>query len=188
MTNNPIFYVDTNIIRDVMRRRPTKSAYWLERIRENKWKCCTSIYGLMELLDVEQDHAFVQKRLAHNQDFDKIFREKYRRDLSPSDFQDVKQEIDSFLTEKRFIDFVTLSDDGWKLAMHIAANSNVFAPDAIHLASAWQNGVDILLTNDGHMVLEGNKILKMDKVEKDLKLCEVDKLSGLLQKMRVKVK
>jgi len=188
MNKPPIFYLDTNIIRDVMRRRPTKSGYWLQRIEENKWKCCTSIYGLMELLDLEQDHEFVQKRLARNQDFDKIFREKYRRDLTSSEFQTSKQLIDGFLTEKKFIDVVTLNDAGWKLALHIAANSNIFTPDAIHLATAWQNNADILLTNDGHLVKEGTEVLKSEKMEKELKLCESDKLSKLLQNMKVKMK
>lgn len=187
MAKTPIFYLDTNILRDVMRRRNTKSTYWLQRIRENKWKCITSVYSLMELLDLEQDHDFVQKRLAKNQDFDKIFREKHQRDLDLSDFLNCKGSIESFLTDNPFIDTVILTEDGWQLALHIAANSNVFSPDALHLASAWQNSADIIMTSDRHFITEGTAILDREKPQKQLILCDPEQVKNVLDKMGVKM-
>ncbi len=185
MTKHISVYLDTNILRDAMARRNKDSIFWLNRIKEKNWTCMTSILGITELVDIDQDNSYVNRQLSRHVDFDRIYRDKYHRDLDVSEFQTIKNAVNNFLSEYSFIKVVSLDDEAWKLFLHISINSNLFSPDAIHLAAAWRNGADLIITSDSHFIEEGTKLLEREKVKSKLKICNPQQVRKVLEKMKV---
>ncbi len=171
MSDIPNIYLDTSIIRDVQKRRNTNSTYWVKQIKEKNWEGFTSIFGFMELFDIEQEEVFVNTHLRRNEEFNEIYRKRFTRDLDKPDFKTVKKTIESLRMEYSYIQTVFLSEDGWKLALFIAKNSNIFSPDAIHLATAWENKCDLIITTDNPFIKEGTKLLKQEGIFSQLRIC-----------------
>lgn len=184
MTKSITVYLDTNVLRDVMSRRNKDSTFWMERIKEKKWKCITSIFGITELLDIEQDHIFINRQLSRKQDFEHIFRDKHHRDLESTEFQTAKESVENFLDTYN-IEYVYLDEEGWKLLLHIVANSNLFSPDAIHLASAWRNNADLIITSDSHFINHAIKLLESENVKTKLRICNPQQVRNMLKTMRI---
>ena len=185
MVKKITIYLDTNILRDAMARRNKDSTYWLNRIKEKNWTCITSVLGITELIDIDQDHSYVNRQLSRHVDFDRIYRDKYHRNLDVSEFQTIKDAVSNFLSEYSFIKVVSLDDDAWKLFLHISSNSNLFSPDAIHLAAAWRNSADLIITSDSHFIEEGTKLLEQEKVKSKLRICNPQQVRKTLKKMKV---
>ena len=50
----PSIYLDTCIIRDVIENRRKASIDPIYKIKESKWNCVTSIFTIMELVDIKR--------------------------------------------------------------------------------------------------------------------------------------
>jgi len=183
MTRKPTIYLDANIIRDVIHRRNPNSISWVKHIGDKKWPCMTSIFGYMEIVDGEQDDVFLTKLITKRVDFNSMSRERSQRELGTSDLQDVKSGMNKFLINYSFIEAVSLTADGWQLALHISANSNIFAPDAIHLATAWQNNCDLMITSDSQLLRESKKLLQKERVWSKMKVCSPETVRKTLSSL-----
>ena len=84
-----------------------------------------------------------------------------------------------------FIKPLSLSSEGWDLALHTASNSTISAPDTIHIATAWMSGANLMFTSDEHLVKHGNEILEHEGVSDKLKICKPDQAQKILEGWKI---
>ncbi len=183
MMPDPIFYIDTNIVRDNTNNRNHNSIYWVERIRKRSWKCYTSIFTFMEMLDIEQADSFVSKKRSEGLEYNTICRQRSQIELPAETMKNIKDKFLELFVKYPFIKPVSLTSEGWDLALHIATKTSIFAPDIIHLAAAWEANASVLITSDKHFLKHGNAILKNEGVSDKLQLCEPSNIEKTLEKM-----
>lgn len=173
------FYIDTNVAVDYATNRNIETVLLLERIKERNWGCVSSTFLAMEMADYQQVYTFISKEINKKRNPDDILKSRNNRNLNTSDFQDTEGWFADF--NKRFknltlYDFITDSN-GWNLARDISFNSNLSAPDVIHLTSAMLGSIggycDILLTRDGFLLKEAKRILSQQQYKK-IKLTVMD--------------
>lgn len=159
------FYIDTNVAVDFATNRDIQTVLVLERIKEKNWKCVSSTFLAMEMADYQQVYAFISKEISKKRNPEDILRSRGNKNLKESDFQETEEWFAEF--KKRFknltlYDFIS-DANGWALARDISFNSNLSAPDVIHLTSAMLGSIggycDILITKDGLLKKEADKIL-----------------------------
>lgn len=183
----PVFYLDTNVIRDNTKNRRQESIERVEKIRDNGWRCFTSVLALMEMIDNEQEDAFVAKKRAENMEYNTICRQRNQIDLTRKQLRETNDRFRAARRQYPFVRPVSLTEYGWRLALRIAATSNIFAPDAIHLAAAWQCRSNILLTTDDRFKKHGNSVLESQDLDKDLKICNPENTKRALAGMGFEV-
>jgi predicted nucleic acid-binding protein len=183
----PSIYIDTNICRDFIRRkRGIRAIQTLGIIRDRGYGCFTSILTAMELTDTEKDSIYFNKKMR-TWDVNTIIRSRHEKDLGQEDLKEAKDSVKAFFTENSFIKFVNLvGEKAWDLALTYSSNSNLFAPDVIHLVTAWTSGCSVLLTSDEFFIKEGNKILKKEGVLDRLRICRPKDLSNTLEDLGFK--
>ena len=116
-TNKPSIYIDTCIARDVTERRREASIELILRIRRDGWPCRMSVFGVMELVDAEQENIFVNKHFfIEKRTLDEIISSRRNRNLGKSEFEKCFQYIKQFRDNYPFVELVGLDDDGWSLS------------------------------------------------------------------------
>ena len=182
--DKPSIYIDTCIARDVTEHRSDASVDLIARIKREVWTCRMSIFGLMELVDVEQESMFINLRyFIEKQTLDEVYSSRRTRDLGQKELEKSFKYIEKFLNDHSFVELVGLDDDGWSLAIFVASHSNLHASDGIHLASAWQNDCDLVVTNDTSFIKEAKRYLKEEGIWDALKVCEAKDCYSALEKM-----
>lgn len=157
----PHLYLDSNVIIEIIEGQKQESAYLIENAKENGWVISTSNFTLMELLDVRQDNAFILKKLGEGDTPKKILRQRYDKDLSLEILQDVYKKVkNKFLIPYKSVNFLMLTENGWNKATDICTNSNISAPDCIHVATALEAGCDIFVTSDGFLKKKSSEFIK----------------------------
>jgi predicted nucleic acid-binding protein len=180
-------YFDTNIIRDYLENRNTKSIQLLELARQNGWECITSAFTMMEIADLEQDSIFFHKTVTRKKwDVDKFLRERRQKELTESDYADLDEYLENVPTRLPFINFFNLSEGGWQISQYIASHSVLSAVDTIHLATAYTAGSDIVVTNDTGFIKHGNKILEQSKKAGSMIVCLPEKVEASAEKLGLK--
>jgi len=157
-------YLDTNFVRDVMEKRNNKATHLMETLRKlsdkKKALCYTSSFLLMELSDTKKDDLFFQEAINKRWEFKTIMRERNNYCLERHHFEKISQYKDNFLESYPFLNKLLLSQEGWEVALAISLDSNIWSPDAIHLATALSNNCDLLITSDSKFRTEADKIAK----------------------------
>lgn len=174
------FYIDTNVVLDYITGRNTQTISVLEKIKSKDWRCISSSFLTMEVADYKKDALFfVDKALEKRWEMRRILRETYNKDLSQGDFDKILSWFVDFLDKyKNFelFDFL-IATENWFLAQRVAFNSNLNAPDAIHLASAiigaQQGQCHAFVTNDKFFTKEANSYMKRQKINVGLKIMTV---------------
>src|SRR6185437_978085 len=148
MIKIPSIYLDTNVLRDCIKGRNHDSIQLLGKIRDKKWNCVTSVFTFMELLDVEKDDTFAYKKIRRGWDFNKISRERNRKDLTDDELREVYDQIISLYSAYKFIVINSLNEEGWKRAFRVSALTNISSADIIHLSVALTSNCNLLVTSD----------------------------------------
>jgi len=183
----PTIYLDTNICRDCIRNRTKiskESIHLMGIIKDREWNCTTSVFTLMELYDLEKDDLFFNKKLRHGLDVNSIIRQRQHKDLNKSDLQEVEEKIQSFYEEYKFINFHALEGtEGWTLANTVSRQTNLSAPDCIHLAVALGSNSHIIVTSDQEMISEGTKFLKENNYWNQIRISKPNDVKDTLEKL-----
>jgi predicted nucleic acid-binding protein len=133
----------------------------------------------MELFDINQDNAYVLKQLQLGVHIKKAYKSLDQKDLTVDELKAVQKSILSFPFRKhenfRVYDF---EKSTWDAALDIKSQSNVSAPDTIHLATAIDAGCDVLVTLDSFFLKEASAYIKT---------CQPEQVENLLQEMGFKV-
>ena len=177
---NKSFYIDTNIALDYITGRNRQSVLVLGKLKDKGWKCVSSSFLAMEMADYKKESLFViDKAIEKKWEMRKIIRATDKKDLRRGDFEKVYEWFNEFQQDYKNIDlydFLKTSDD-WQLAQAISFNSNLTAPDAIHLASAMlgslANFCQVLITHDELLSKEGVKIIQHYKMSGKLKIMSI---------------
>ncbi len=170
------FYIDTNVAIDYATNRDIQTVLVLERIKERGWKCVSSTFLAMEMADYKQDYEFIAKEINKKRDPEDILRSRGNKNLSTSDFQEIEEWFAKFRQHFKNLtiyDFIQ-DNNGWALAKEISFNSNLAAPDVLHLTSAMLGSIagycDILVTKDSSLRKEAEKIMTEYKLHNKLKV------------------
>lgn len=177
------FYIDTNIVLDYITGRNTQTISVLEKIKSKSWQCISSSFLTMEAADYKKDSLFfVDKAIEKKWEMRKIMRETYNKDLGRGDFEKVFNWFVEFLKNYKNLvlyDFLT-TNNNWFLAQSISFNSNLSAPDTVHLTSAILGATrgycQVLMTNDKFFTTEANKIIENFGLKGKLKIMTVAKV------------
>lgn len=184
--DKPSIYIDTCIARDVTERRSHResSIDLLTRIKREGWTCKMSVFGLAELVDIEQESLFVNKRyFLEKWTLDDIISSRRNRNLDKEDLGKSFKYISQFKDNYSFIELVGLSDDGWSLAVVVACQSNLHASDVIHLASAWQEDCDLLVTDDEFFISEAKRYIEREGIWSTFRICKPEDYYSSLKDM-----
>ena len=153
-------------------------------IKDGEWYCMTSAFTLMELYDLEKEDLFFNKKQRQGLDINSILRQHQHKDLSESDLEEVKDRIHSFYDEYNFINFHALEgNEGWALANTVSEQTNLSAPDCIHLAVAIGSNCHVLVTSDQEMINEGSKFLKENNLWYQMRLSKPNAVKETLENM-----
>ena len=182
----PSIYIDTVIARDWTHKRNVDAIDLLNQIKNKKIKCLISVFGLMELVDIEQEDLFLHKKaFIEKENLDTIFSRRKSRDLKSEELDKSEKYIQDFLANyKKIVGLVDLTEEGWSLALSLGAGSNLNATDVLHLSTAWQNKCNIIITRDEFFIKEATRILKKEKVWSNFKVCSPRKALQLLRKVK----
>lgn len=177
------FYIDTNVALDYITARNRETVLILDKIKEKDWKCVSSSFLAMELADYKKDSLFViEKAMEKKWEIRKIVRETHYKDLRRGDFDKVFDWFKSFREEYKNVelyDFLKDNND-WQVAQGISFNSNLNAPDAIHLASAILGAIggycQIMITQDNHLIKEARRYCGENKLSSKLKVMTISEV------------
>lgn len=156
----PHFYLDTNVLVDIVQDRQPSSVELLEALQEVGWRCSTSYFALMEALDVEQERHYITTRIKQGKSIDTVWSNRYQRDLDPRALGRIRARVYRATTNRfGFVKPLYLEEAGWELAIDLAARSNILAADCVHLATAMITGCDVLVTRDSNFRREASRYL-----------------------------
>ncbi|MBA7492727.1 hypothetical protein ES702_03277 [subsurface metagenome] len=184
--SSPRIYVDTNILQGAISGRNTEDILFLNKAKEKEWKVYTSIYSLMELLDVAKDRKFLMNSVIERWvDVSTFLQGRKAKDLSKDDLQDITKRLNNFFLNNKIIEFINIKDADWELVKKIGESSNLHSSDVLHLVTAWVGNCHILVTHDKEFIKEGNRILKEEKVYVSLRICDVDKAEETIMEVTI---
>ena len=174
------FYIDTNIALDYITGRNRQTVLVLGKIKDKDWKCISSSFLAMELADYKKESLFViDKAIEKKWEMRKIIRATDKKDLRNGDFEKVYEWFNEFRQDYKNIelyDFLKDSDD-WQLSQAISFNSNLSAPDVIHLASAMLGAAtsfcQVMVTHDELLTKEGKRIIQKYGLDSKLKIMSI---------------
>ena len=169
------FYIDTNVALDYITGRNKATIYVIDKLKEMESIIISSSFLVMEAADFKKDSTYIiHKAIDEKWEIRRIIRDSYQKDLKIGDFCNISdwvEELKSKLKIKLY-DFL-IDTDTWELAQYVSQNSNLSAPDSIHLSSAIivaQSGIEIqkdvtvpckiFITNDKFLKREAKKIKK----------------------------
>jgi len=179
-------YVDTNIFQGALSGRSTPDIVFINSAKEEKCEYYTSIYALMELLDVAKDRQFLMKCVIEKWTDVATFQKKRKsKDLSKEDLSDLAKLLNNFFLTNNKIKFINIKDSDWSLVKEIAETSNLHSSDVLHLVTAWVGNCQVLVTNDSDFVTEGNKILKRENVYDSLRVCHIADVEAILKEIKL---
>jgi len=173
-------YIDTNVALDYATNRDIDTVMLLEHIKEKRWRCISSTFLAMEMADYKKDALFITDKILNKKwEMRKVLREGNDKQLKISDFENTIDWFEDFKKRYKKIDMYDFLQDkeSWRLAQEISFNSNLTAPDVIHLTSAiWAalgDRCDIFITKDKLLNREGKKIIEQYKLGSILKIMTV---------------
>lgn len=152
-------YLDTNIIRDCIKRRKDISLTLLKEISSRKIECITSIFTLLELWNIEKQEAFFFKAIRKGTDLNSIIRNRNQMNLNESELNEINEELDIFFNEYNQISTVQLASEGWKFAFKITRTTSIGPGDILQLATALGENCDVIISNDSYFSKEAKKFV-----------------------------
>ena len=155
MSVKPHLYLDTNVILDAHYNRWPPAVALMERIKNEQWKCTTSRFTILELLDIEHEQKFIDNLLVEGYMLSKVrdylgVRRQERWGLKRRELDDIYTELHNILaSEFSCVNFgYPLTESFWNKADDYCSITNIAAPDALHLALAKESGCNMLVTRD----------------------------------------
>lgn len=156
----PHLYVDTMIVLDAIDDRWQASVALLEKIQQEGWRCSTSSFTVLELLDRKKEDEFVRKQLTRGWSPTDIVRRRRQRKLTANELLSVYDQLTEAIQTR--YSFITFHEAGTELldsAGELSGTTNIWAADSLHLATAMALQCDILVTRDGELQRIGGDYL-----------------------------
>jgi predicted nucleic acid-binding protein len=151
------FYLDTTVLMDFVEpsRGNQNSIELLNHLIDGRTSVAvTSTFALMETVDKKQEYAHLRTLLANGHTLDEIRgRLGKERNLTKADCKNCYADTLRRLQRlgSRFEVYTPKNDDVWTRALSIVQESNISAPDALHVAVAQLTACSVLVTGDEHL-------------------------------------
>ena len=182
-------YIDTNILQGAISGRNTQDIVFMDKVKKKYLKVYTSIYSLMELLDIAKDRKFLMKSVIDRWvDVSSFLQKRKAKNLSKDDLLDLTLMLNNFFLQNTIIEFINIKETDWKLVKKIGESSNLHSSDALHLVTAWVGNCHVLVTHDNEFAKEGNRILKEEKVYEKLRICDIDHVEETIKELKPRVR
>jgi len=135
-----------------VRNRNKDSVYLLETIARKKIRSYTTAYTILELLDHQQEDAWIAKRVGAKESFEDILRQRYPRKLNEADLKNVFEQVDKRFLEA-FVDSEIVyvgrpTQASWDEIIDLMRHNNISIGDAFHFVMAKNQGCNVFVTND----------------------------------------
>ncbi|HUV45672.1 MAG TPA: hypothetical protein VMW45_01220 [Dehalococcoidia bacterium] len=130
-------YIDTNVVRDCIKKRKDYSISLLKTVCERKIECITSIFTLLELWNLEKEEDFFFKKVRQGVELNAIVSSRRQKDLNDSELNEVNDRLDKFFKEYDFIRQVQLKarqDELSKTRVEIEAGMIAQGVDQVDVA------------------------------------------------------
>ena len=101
-------YIDTNVVRDCIKKRKDYSISLPKTVCERKIECITSIFTLLELSNLKKEEDFFFKKVRQGVELNAIVSSRRQKDLNDSESNEVNDRLDKFFKEYYFIRQVQL--------------------------------------------------------------------------------
>lgn len=125
------------------------------------WRISTSQFAVMEVLDVEQDDRFFVLEVTKGRTVASVLRDRYKRKLLETEQKSIEKKVRDFLdVGYPFIRYFHLTAEGFNRATGLCANTNISAPDCLHLATALEARCDVLVTTDAPFLEEAKEYIE----------------------------
>jgi hypothetical protein len=89
LTRLPHLYLDTSVIAALIQKEHTAAASLFKLISSKGWKWSISAFTLMELLDINQDNAYVLKQLRMGVHIKQAYKSLDQRDMNGVELKSV---------------------------------------------------------------------------------------------------
>lgn len=179
----PSLYLDTNIIRSLIEKKPAILVNLMQTIKNRKWNCFTSTFAILELSDLKKDDVYFKKKIKERAEYKEIIRGRDQKSLKPKDLRNVRRYVDRFLEKYSFFSAYQIPTEVWLDALTMTLNSNIHSIDGVHLAAALSFRANVLVTSDTHFINESNIILKRFKLDKKLRVVLPEKIFDTLSSL-----
>jgi len=156
------FYLDTNILRDIVANRNRNSVIFFELAKIANVQLTSSIYAVMEFIDIRKDEMFFEDKVnVRGWDISRFLRERYKKQFLSHDIQKLDEYHSHIakIMEEGNLSFLDLVSDGWMLAMQICVHSCLTSDDSLHLATLLSAQCDYLVTNDSDFIKEAKALI-----------------------------
>lgn len=142
----PTLYFDTNVLLDIIDKRDSNSVALYRYAWQNKWRCITSIFAKVEVLEVKQNDRFKIEK----QKFGLSGKKKHKRDLCPRILGNISSSLTKLLKSRceGFNEYSFIVEGGWLKAEEVKRKTNLTDKDSIHLAEALAFPCDLFITRD----------------------------------------
>lgn len=154
-TVEPQLYLDTCIILDVIHNRWNPSTKLIERIKSEYWKCITSRFTFLELLDTEHEQRYIDNLVAEGYPLSRVRgllgnRHQKAHGLPKRDLERTHAFLASHIqTTFAFISFqYPVAESFWNRVESYCDTTEIAIEDGMHLALALESGCNILVTRD----------------------------------------
>ena len=155
----PHLYLDTNVILDAIHERYEPSVRFMDRARREadakRWRCSTSRFTILEMLDIEQEERFVELRHAEGHPLSQVrgmvpSRRQPKWSLPQAELDAIYFRLHKALSKGfAFINYEHPVIAGmWDLAEDYCAATSIGAHDAVHLAFAIAMRCNIIVSRD----------------------------------------
>ena len=151
----PILYLDTNILLDVVDDRWLPSTNLIKRIEKEHWKCITSRFTFVEMLDIEHEERYIHIKLAGGYPLSRIRgllgnRNQKAQCLPKRDLEAIHAKL--YDAQKSILSCVLFqyptSESFWNKLDLYCDTTEIAVADAMHLAFAKESGCNILVSRD----------------------------------------
>ena len=168
VAQTPRLYFDTNVLWDLFYNRRRATTELVIRGRNESWELASSHFALTELYDIVQERTWAIRRLNEdNQQLNRVIAERHQRDLPADSLLRIQRQVTHFTdVEHRELVFYDFAGTGsLNTAMAFSANTNLSAPDCIHLALATEIDADLIVTSDRHFITQAESYVPASRPE-----------------------
>lgn len=179
----PKLYLDTNIILDVIRKRWIPSVTLFERIKSERWKCITSRFTFLEMLDTEHEQCYIDNLVAEGRPLSKVrglLGNRYQKGHALPN-RDLEKIHAFFATHSQttfaYISFqYPIAESFWNNAEKYCDTMPISVEDAMQLAFAVESGCNILVTRDkDFLAVADDVIITTEPKGMDIALTKLNK-------------
>ena len=156
-------FLDTCVLLDYFENRDRETACFVQNLIDNpKIEVRTAVFNVIEMLDKIQEIRHMAKLVQKRYSFDEISRDRQIKKLSPTEREEILNELNNFLEESKIITFYFKEMVGYGAVIDVLSKVDLKSQDAVIVTTYLDTDSDMFITKDSNLI----KNVK-DKFSKD---------------------